>query len=319
MLNLIQGHPQVHSPGDFMKMTFKATVCAAVLVLLCGAATFAGGSDNKPLIRVGVDTVFVNVTVVDPLNRCVTGLEQDVFRVFENKVEQKIAYFSEEEAPVSVGILFDRSGSMKANNNIEAARSAIVRFMQSANPEDEFFLVTFNQDAALVTDFTHESGSIAGEIALDQPSGRTAVYDAVYMGLQKIKKASNERKALILITDGEDNSSRYSPAEVKELAREMDVPIYGIGEQGELGYGRFDIEEIVDMTGGRAFFPNSFNELDYYIDLIHAELRNQYVLGYVPSNKAHDGKWRRIQVKLDAPQGLPRLVVRSREGYYASK
>jgi len=171
----------------------------------------------------------------------------------------------------------------------------------------------------LVTDFTHESGAIASQISLKQPSGRTAVYDAVYMGLQKIKQATNERKALILITDGEDNSSRYAPAEVKELAREMNVPIYGIGEQGALGYGRYDIEDIVAMTGGRAFFPTSFNDLDYYIDLIHAELRNQYVLGYVPSNKAHDGKWRKIQVKLEAPEGLPKLIVRAREGYYASK
>lgn len=303
-----------------MKMRHSITGCVATVLLLCGVSIFAGeGDKNKPLIRVGVDTVFVNVTVIDLLNRCVTGLDKDAFRIFENKVEQKIAFFSDEEAPVSVGILFDRSGSMKANNNIAAARAAIVRFLQSANPEDEFFLVTFNQEPTLVADFTHEGNAIAGQIALDQPSGRTAVYDAVYMGLQKIKKAANERKALILITDGEDNSSRYTPTEVKELAREMDVPIYGIGEKGELGYGRYDIEDIVEMSGGRAFFPNSFNDLDYYIDLIHAELRNQYVLGYVPSNKAHDGKWRRIQVKLDASEGLPKLIVRAREGYYASK
>jgi len=303
-----------------MKMTHRIAGCVATLILLCAVSVFSGDGDkSKPVIRVGVETVFVNVTVVDPLNRCVTGLNQSAFRVFENKIEQKIAFFNDEEAPVSVGILFDRSGSMSTNNNITAARAAIVRFLQSANPEDEFFLVTFNQSPTLVTDFTHESGAIANQISLKQPSGRTAVFDAVYMGLQKIKQATNERKALILITDGEDNSSRYNPAEVKELAREMNVPIYGIGEQGALGYGRYDIEEIVGMTGGRAFFPNSFNDLDYYIDLIHAELRNQYVLGYVPSNKAHDGKWRKIQVKLDAPEGLPRLIVRAREGYYASK
>ncbi len=304
-----------------MRQHGRRILILLALVLVCAAATWAGERDdkNKPLIRVGVDTVFVNVTVVDPLNRCVTGLDRDLFKIFENKVQQQIAFFSEEEAPVSVGILFDRSGSMKANNNIAAAKAAIGRFLQNANPKDEFFLVTFNQEPTLVTDFTHESASIAGQIALDQPSGRTAVYDAVYMGLQKIKKASNERKALILITDGEDNSSRYNPNEVKELAKEMDVPIYGIGEEGELGYGRYDIEDLVEMTGGRAFFPNSFNELDYYIDLIHAELRNQYVLGYVPTNKAHDGKWRKIQIKLDAPDGLPRLMVRAREGYYASK
>ena len=293
----------------------------ALMALLGGASRLASEEekDKKPLIRVGVDTVFVKVTVVDPLDRSVMGLERDAFKVFENKVQQQIAYFSEEQAPVSVGILFDRSGSMKSNNNIAAARAAIVRFLQTANPDDELFLVAFNQQPKLVSDFTNESASIASQIALDQPNGRTAIYDAVYMGLQKMKDAHNDRKALILITDGEDNSSRYSSAEVKDLAREMDVPIYGIGEEGELGYGRYDVQEIVEMTGGRAFFPRSFNDLDYYIDLIHSELRNQYVLGYVPTNKEHDGKWRKIQIKLDPPNGLPKLAVHAREGYYASK
>lgn len=145
------------------------------------------------------------------------------------------------------------------------------------------------------------------------------MYDAVYLGLDQIQGATNEKKALILITDGEDNSSRYSMAEVREFAKECDTQIYAVGEQGELGYGRSLIQSIVGLTGGRAFFPNSFNELDYYIDLIHAELRHQYVLGYNPTNAAHDGKWRKIQVKLDPPAGLPKLIVRTKEGYFAAK
>jgi Ca-activated chloride channel family protein len=297
----------------------------AALALLGSALHLAGGepsgkeADNKPVFRVGVDTVFVNVSVTDPLNRCVVGLEKDSFKVYDEKVEQNISHFVQKAAPISVGILFDVSGSMKANNNINAARSAIVRFLRSANPEDEFFLVAFNQMPTLVTAFTAETASIQSEIAFRNPGGRTAVFDAVYMGLEQMKAAKNPKKALILITDGEDNSSRYSIAEVRQYAKESDVQIYGIGEQGQLGYGRGEIQNIVDMTGGRAFFPDSFNELDYYIDLVHSELRNQYVVGYVPSNKSHNGKWRKIQVKIDPPPGLPRLIVRAKEGYFAPK
>jgi len=274
---------------------------------------------DKPLFRVGVETVFVKVSVTDPLNRYVTGLEKEHFKVFEDKVEQELTHFTQQSAPISVGILFDVSGSMKDNNNINAARNAIVRFLQAGNPEDEFFLVTFNQKTMLVTSFTHESSTIQNEVAFKQPGGRTALYDAVYMGLDQIKSGKNEKKALILITDGEDNSSRYSPAEVREFAKESDVQIYGIGEEGKLGYGRAEIQNIVALTGGRAFFPNNFNELDYYIDLIHAELRNQYVLGYAPTNRNHDGKWRKIRVRLDPPEGLPKLIVHAKEGYYAPK
>ncbi len=305
-----------------MKSQSKLLMLFAVVVMggaLCLRGSDSGDQTKRPLFKVGVDTVFVKVSVTDPLNRFVVGLEKDNFRVYEEKVEQNVIHFVQQAAPISVGILFDVSGSMKSNNNINAAKSAIVRFLQSANPEDEFFLVTFNQMPTLVTGFTNETSAIQNEISFKNPGGRTAVYDAVYMGLEQMKSAKNEKKALILITDGEDNSSRYSSSEVREFARESDVQIYGIGEEGQLGYGRSEIQNIVAMTGGRAFFPESFNELDYYIDLIHSELRNQYVLGYVPTNKSHDGKWRKIQVKLDPPPGLPKLIIHAKEGYYAPK
>ncbi len=310
--------------GGVRTMNFRFLACAFLSLLLGGVAQNAAGKERpseneRPVFRVGVDTVFVKVSVVDPLNRYVVGLEKDNFKVFEGKVEQTITQFSQQAAPISVGIIFDISGSMKANNNINSARTAIIRFLQSANPDDEFFLLTFNTVTRLVKGFTNETAAIESEIAFRQPGGRTAVYDAVYRGLEEMKKAKNEKKALILITDGEDNSSRYTSTEVKEFAKESDVQIYGIGEEGQLGYGRSEIQNIVAMTGGRAFFPQSFNELDYYIDLIHSELRNQYILGYVPTNKAHDGKWRKIQVKLDPPPGLPKLAVHAREGYYAAR
>ncbi len=291
-------------------------------ITLCFVLNLNGQSknpSNPPLFRVGVETVFVKVSVTDPLNRYVTGLEKEHFKVYEDKVEQEILYFSQQSAPISVGIIFDVSRSMGDNSNIKKAKSAITRFLQSGNAEDEYFLITFNQKTNLVQSFTDQNSSVQNDVALQKPGGRTALYDAVYMGLDQVKRGRNDKKALILITDGEDNSSRYSPGEVREFAKESDVQIYGIGEEGKLGYGRSEIQNIVSLTGGRAFFPNNFNELDYYIDLVHAELRNQYLLGYMPTNKAHDGKWRKIKVKLDAPKGLPKLVIHAKEGYYAPK
>jgi Ca-activated chloride channel homolog len=326
LLNWFQEpHPEIER---FLERSGRVFLSHRSLVIIAAAALQLGlgfpgqeakKAQEKPLFRVGVETVFVKVSVTDPLNRYVTGLEKEHFRVFEDKVEQDIVHFTQQSAPISVGIIFDVSGSMKDNNNINSAKNAIIRFLQSGNPEDEYFLVTFNQKTTLVQSFTHQSTTIQNEVSFKSPGGRTALYDAVYMGLDQIKAGKNEKKALILITDGEDNSSRYTAAEVREFAKESDVQIYGIGEEGKLGYGRSEIQNIVGITGGRAFFPNNFNELDYYIDLVHAELRNQYILGYTPTNKTHDGKWRRIRVKLEPPQGLPKLIVHAKEGYYAPK
>jgi Ca-activated chloride channel homolog len=292
---------------------------AAVLFSLIVVAAQTKKQPSLPIFKVDVETVFVKVSVTDPLNRYVTGLEKEHFKIYEDNVEQTITHFSQQSAPISAGIIFDVSASMKDNNNIRKAKNAISRFLESGNPEDENFLITFNNKTKLAQDFTDQNTSLQNEAAFQKPGGTTALYDAVYMGLDKIKEGKREKKALIIITDGEDNSSRYSAGEIREFAKELDVQVYAIGEEGTLGSGRFEIQNIVNLTGGRAFFPNNFSELDYYIDLIHAELRSQYVVGYNPTNKAHDGKWRRIKVKLDAPQGLPKLIVKAKEGYNAPK
>jgi len=304
------------------KAALVAAISAVLIPLTTGLNLSGQQSQTRtppPTFRADVENVFVKVSVTDPLDRYVTGLEKEHFKIYEDKVEQTINYFTQQSAPVSVGIIFDVSGSMKDNNNIQKAKNAIVRFLESGNPEDEYALITFNERTSLVQSFTNQSANVRSDVATKQAGGRTALYDAVYMGLDTIKAGKNEKKALILITDGEDNSSRYSISEVREFAKESDVQIYAVGEQGQLGYGRSLIQGIVSLTGGRAFFPNNFNELDYYIDLIHAELRNQYVIGYIPTNKTHDGKWRRIQVKLDPPEGLPKLIVHAKEGYNAPK
>jgi Ca-activated chloride channel family protein len=310
-----------HKRSFYVCVFFLLIGTAYILRVPGGAqsAMDAVDSGSPAVFRVSVENVYVQVAVSDSLGRYVTGLKKENFQIFEDKVEQTITHFSQQDAPISVGIIFDASGSMKDNNNIRKAKNAITRFLQSVNPEDEAFLITFNERANLTQSFTDQIGTLRSAMAQLKPSGNTAIYDAVYMGLDQIRRGKNEKKALALITDGEDNSSRYTSVELREFARESSVQVYIIGEQGTLGYGFAEIQNIVSLTGGRAFFPNSFNDLDYYIDLIHAELRNQYLVGYSPTNSVHDGKWRKITVRLDAPPGLPKLAVRAREGYYAPK
>ena len=257
----------------------------------------------------------MKVAVIDPLNRIIMGLGKEHFKVFEDNDEQKIVHFSQNTAPISAGIILDISGSVK-NDDINEAKSAIAQFLESSNPNDEYFLITFNQRTKLVRDFSQLKRSLYNDDLFQKPGGRTALYDAVYLGLYQIHEGKNEEKALILIADGKDNSSAYSLSQVREYAKESTVKIYWIGARERLGNG-VEFRNVVKLTGGRAFFPNTFRDLEHYIDLISLELKNQYVLGYRPTNQARDGKWRRIKVKVEAPPKFPKLGVFAREGYYA--
>lgn len=304
-----------------MQKVFHPTSVLLLLLLHCPAAR-AKGNDTPPqpkptVFRTNVEMVVLRASVTDPLNRYVVGLEREHFKVFDNKVEQSLTHFSSDNSPLSVGIIFDISRSM--SDNLVTAKNSVVRFLNQGTPDDEYFLVTFNDRTALVQDFTAKNENIRNEMGIVNAKGRTALYDAIYLGLQKLTEARNDKKALIVITDGEDNSSRYTFSDVKEFAKESDAQIYVIGEKGDQGYGRAIISEVVSLTGGRAFFPNSLKTLDYYCDLIHTELRNQYVLGYTPTNSSFDGRWRKIKVQLQPPEGLPRLNVHSREGYFSPK
>jgi len=233
------------------------------------ASTEKQTTEKKPIqsLKVDVDLVLVNATVTDPLNRYVTSLEASHFQVTEDKVEQKIEYFSSEEVPISIGIIFDVSGSMK--DKIATARQAANTFLKSGNPEDEYFIVEFANRPELMADFTTDISKLQSKLILTQAKGQTAMYDSVYLGLEKLKEGTNPKKALLLITDGEDNRSRYTFQQVKEFVKEQDVQIYGIGitddwnsqlAQGKTG--RAMIEELTDLTGGRSFFPDSVYDLE---------------------------------------------------------
>jgi Ca-activated chloride channel family protein len=286
------------------------------------------GSDIPRTSNLRIDTTIVQipVTVTDPLNRFVTGLEKENFRVFEDKIEQKIAYFSSEDAPVSIGIVFDHSGSM--GSKLQQSRLAVAQLMKTANPEDEFFLVQFNDRPEVAVGFTHESQEIQNRLTFVQSKGRTALLDSVYLAINQMRKdpQKNPRKALVIISDGGDNSSRYTESEIKNLVREADVQIYAIGIFEPLGSRGRTAEEmagpgllnqIAEQTGGREFEVDNLSELPDIAAKIGIELHNQYVLGYAPSNRERDGKYRRVQVKLVQPRGLPPLRAFWRLGYYA--
>jgi len=274
----------------------------------------------KPL-RVDVDLVLVPVTVTDPMNRLVTGLEKDNFTVWDNGTKEDIRHFSSEDAPISLGVIFDMSGSM--NNKIDKAKEAVVEFFKTANPEDEFFMVAFNDKPEMISDFTNSIEQIQGQLVYAIPRGRTALLDAIYMGLTKMRKARHQKKALLIISDGGDNHSRYTEGEIKSMVKEADVQIYAIGifdvnpTTTEESTGPLTLAGVTDVTGGRTFTIDSPSDLADVATKIGIELRNQYVLGYRPRRAARDGKWRKIKVKLVPPKGLPPLTVYAKTGYYA--
>lgn len=273
-----------------------------------------------PELTANVNLVLVPVVITDPLNRMVTGLEKDFFSLSEDNVPQKITTFSSEDAPISVGVVFDSSGSM--SDKIQKSRDALIEFFKTANPQDEFFLVDFADEPRMLCSFTSNIDQIEDSVTFLQPRGSTALLDAIYLSLEEMRQAKYPRKALLIISDGGDNHSRYSERDVERVVREADVQIYGIGlySEGyatpEEAYGPTLMDKITEATGGKTFEIHDVDELADTATKIGIELRNQYVLGYNPSDKAADGKWRKIQVKLHPPPGLPPLTVSARTGYY---
>jgi Ca-activated chloride channel family protein len=279
-------------------------------------------SDKR--IKVDVDLVLVNTTVTDPYNRLVTGLERDNFRIFEDNQEQEVVHFSSEDVPISIGVVLDMSGSM--SNKVDKARLAALQFFKTANPQDEFFLVSFNDRAQLVSRFTNSIEELQNRMMYAGAKGRTALLDAIYLGLSQMKGARNTKRALLIISDGGDNHSRYNERDIKNFVREADVQLYAVGIFEPLGLrnrsaeelnGPSMLAEVTEMTGGRTFPVENLNDLPDIAAKIGMELRNQYVLGYKPSSAERDGKWHKIKVRLKPPRGLPPLNVYSRAGYYA--
>ncbi|MBM3814888.1 MAG: VWA domain-containing protein [Acidimicrobiia bacterium] len=279
---------------------------------------------RTPNIRVDTTLVQINVTVTTPLNQVVTGMEREHFRLFEDRSEQEILTFSSEEAPLSIGLVFDISGSM--GSKLHKSRQAAAQFFKTANPEDEFFLIQFNERPEMVVPWTTNTEEIQNRMAFTQAKGRTALLDGLYLAMNQMKKSKNARKAILILSDGGDNSSRYTESEIKNLVREADVQVYamgifepiaGRGRTAEELSGPSLLNEMAEQTGGRSFAVENLNDLPDIAAKIGIELRSQYVLGYSPTNMQKDGKYRRVEVKLVQPRGLPPLRAYYRTGYYA--
>ena len=285
-----------------------------------------GQEAPDPGLNLRVDTTLVQipVAVTDSLNRFVLGLEKQDFHLFEDGVEQTVAHFSGEDVPLSIGLAFDESGSM--DFKMRAAQAAATQLLKTMNAGDEAFLVEFSDSARVSVGFTSATAGVQTALQNVKAGGLTALLDAVDLALREMKKAKNARKAIVIVSDGGDNNSHYTPAQIESLVREADVQIYAMGVFDPLSSLALALEEvsgpkllseIATQTGGRAFAAALSSDLPSIASRIAVELRNQYVLGYYPKNQAKDGKYRKVEVKLEQPHGVSPLKAHWRLGYYA--
>ncbi len=306
-----------------MLLRVATVLCLSLAFTAVGQTPTPTPDDPSKPVTIRTDLVTLTLTVTDLYGRYVSGLSKSAFTVLDNNKEQEITYFSDTDAPISVGILFDVSGSM-GGDKIKKARTALSRFVAASHPMDEYFLIAFNNRAELLLDRTRDSDAVLQKLTLVQPGRNTALYDAVYLGLERVTRGSHQKRALLIISDGQDNSSRYNFGEVRKLMKESDVVTYAVGildrgDAGSLGMqGQAFLDELASVSGGKSFYPTNAVEMDEIFDRIAIELRHQYSIGYTPPDFQPDGKWRKVRVKVKPPRGMQRLSVRSREGYYAS-
>lgn len=270
---------------------------------------------QRPDVRIDSSLVLIPVSVSDPLGRPVAGLEKKHFRILDNKEAQTITTFSMDDGPVALGLVFDTSSSM--SRNLAAARRAAALFVGMANPGDQFLLVEFDSTPRMTVPLTEDLAHIKYELTFNQSRGSTAMIDGVYMAMNEIKKSKAERKALILVSDGDDNSSRYSPGELKTVLQESEVLIYSVGMFGDDPSATNPglMRGISEETGGRMFVANS--GLPDIAAKISVDLRNRYLVGYNPTNPARDGLYHKVEVEMTPPRGLGKLKWYWRRGYYA--
>jgi Ca-activated chloride channel family protein len=285
-------------------------------------ATQQDGNRGDDRVIINTDLISFNVTITDQYGRFVSGLPQSAFSIFDDKQPQEITFFSDEDAPVSLGIVFDLTGSMSVGKVIRA-REALDHFFETSREGDEYFLITLqNGRANLALDRTRDSQAVLDKLTFVRSKGTTAFYDACVLGVDKVAHGSHPKRALLVISDGQDNNSRYTFKELRRLVKESEVIIYAIGieeeRDGELASeGQLILDDIAAVSGGKAFFPRDSAEMDDIFESIALELRHQYAIGYRPPNFNGNGKWHHLKVKVNPPRGLPHLFVRSRDGYYA--
>jgi Ca-activated chloride channel homolog len=318
-----------------MKQNPKTALLALVIAIVPSPLLPSHAQVNGPVapykhqpspgsIQIDVDMVLVNVTVNDAYGHLIADLEKKNFRLFEDTAEQEILTFSREDVPASIGVLFDTSESM--SDKMDPSREALRHLLQKSNPDDEFFLIGFNNRPALESHFTSDIDQLEERATSLKPKGRTALLDAIDLGMAQMKGARYERHILLVISDGGDNHSRHHEAEIRNLLKESDCQLYALGifdardmsRTTEEREGPSLLSELAEMSGGHVFPAANSKELIDLSGRIGTELRSQYVLGYKPTDLRHDGRWRRIKVSL-TPSVDPPLKARARTGYYSPR
>jgi Ca-activated chloride channel homolog len=277
-------------------------------------------------IRIGTELVVLHVTVADERGQFVADLNEGNFKVFEQNVEQKISFFSSEDIPVTMGLVIDNSGSMREKR--EQVAAAAMTFVRTSNPQDEAFVVNFNDEYYLDTDgdFTSDQRNLSDALSRIETRGSTALYDAVIGSLGHLKKGHKDKRVLLLVTDGDDDASQKSLEDTMKAAESSNATIYAIGvfseddrqhEKGTVRHSKKVLKELADATGGQAYFPDNLDQVTPICEQVAREIRNQYTVGYYPTNTARDGSFRPVQLKVIPPNGRGKLSVRTRTGYYA--
>ena len=301
-----------------------------ITLLALAATVSAQAQQDTPFETVKIDTnlVVLRVAVNDQQGRAAMSLKQDAFKVYEDGIEQQVDFFSSEESPVSWGLVLDRSGSMMGM--MSDVYDAALHVVDEGTSRDETFIVTFNKQFELISDFTSDRHRLENSVLGLRADGETALFDAVDFALDRLKHAKYRKKVLVVITDGEDNASRLKFRELIERAEEEEAVIYTVGMFGEMdsgsGFlarlmgdrdGRGELKKLAEVTGGSSHFPNNADQCRDVMKEIAREVSQQYSLGYYPLNKERDGKWRKIRVMVGQTGGTAKLVARTRSGYYA--
>src|SRR5260370_424107 len=289
-----------------------------IIVFLSGGFGVGVGQES---INSTDNLVCVAVTVTDRDGLAFAGLQREDFKIYDDKVEQTISFFSEEDTPASISIVFDTSKSM-GGSTIERAKEALARFIQTSHPEDEFFLIGFNSRPQLLLDRTRDGQAVLDKFTYVHPTGNTALYDAVYMGLEQVAQGVYSKRAIILISDGEENSSRISFGQLRRKLEESGATVYTF-RVGSLPLPKsiagMVMDQIAKLSGGKSFWPNNSEKMDEAFEQIALDLRRQYSIGYLPANFVTDGRLHKIKVVLNGSgKASGRMIVRNREGYYAT-
>ena len=283
--------------------------------------------DKDYTLSVVVEEVQLPISVLDKDGRPVNGLTKNDFAIFEDNVQQQIQIFKHEDIPLSLGLVIDNSGSMR--NKRERVNSATLTFARESNPEDETFIVNFDDAAYLEQDFTGSIGDLIDALDNIDTRGETALYDAVYLSVDHVKAGKKDKRVLLLISDGEDNVSKYGLNKVINALRESKVTLYAIGllEENDQRGGLFKkppskkakevLQKFAEITGGQAYFPKSLDEVEELVKDIAHEIRNHYTVSYTPSNRKLDGSWREIRVKVNPPKTTTKVTVHTKQGYFA--